>query len=137
MPAPSPFYGRTEELTGLEKSILQKHCRIVGVWGITGIGKTALISNLIAQITDKFDCVIWQSLRTPQPLKDIQLNLIQFLSNSENSDFSENKETQSQLIKYLQKYRCLIVWDDVHQILNTGEMAGNYKPGYEDYGEFF
>lgn len=137
MPASSAFYGRTEELTGLEKSILQKHCRIVAVLGITGTGKTAIISTLIAQISDKFEFVIWQSLRTSPPLKNIQINLIQFLSNSENSDFSENKETQSQLIKYLQKYRCLIVCDDVQQILSSGEMAGNYKPGYEDYGEFF
>ncbi len=33
--------------------------------------------------------------------------------------------------------RCLIILDDVQQILSSGQFAGYYKPGYENYGTLF
>lgn len=41
----SRFYGRTTELTTLTQWILQDNCRLVGIFGIGGIGKTALSVN--------------------------------------------------------------------------------------------
>jgi len=37
----------------------------------------------------------------------------------------------------LQKYRCLLILDDVQNINSSGQLAGNYQPGYEDYGTLF
>jgi len=37
------------------------------------------------------------------------------------------------LIEYLQSYRCLLVLDDVQTIFSSGQLAGHYKDGYEDY----
>jgi hypothetical protein len=41
------------------------------------------------------------------------------------------------LLDYLQKYRCLLILDDVQMVNSSGQLAGNYKPGYEDYGRLF
>jgi len=41
------------------------------------------------------------------------------------------------VINYLRSHRCLIILDDVQTILSSGQLAGNYKPGYENYGTFF
>jgi hypothetical protein len=37
----------------------------------------------------------------------------------------------------LRENRCLIILDDVQQILSSGQLAGHYKPGYENYGTLF
>ncbi len=37
----------------------------------------------------------------------------------------------------MQKYRCLIILDDVHSVFSNGQLVGSYESGYEDYGELF
>ncbi|XZO02968.1 MAG: NB-ARC domain-containing protein [Microcoleus sp.] len=52
--------------------------------------------------------------------------------------FPANTDDQlSILIETLRENRCLIILDDVQQILSSGQLAGNYKPGYENYGTLF
>ncbi|MFB8796280.1 MAG: ATPase [Microcoleus sp.] len=52
--------------------------------------------------------------------------------------FPANTDDQlSILIETLRENRCLIILDDVQQILSSGQLSGNYKPGYENYGTLF
>ena len=137
-PEIASFYGRTEELNILEKWILEERCRIVALLGISGIGKTALAVQLVKQIQDKFEYVIWRSLRFSPSLPAIQRNLIQFLSDREEIEIPVSIEEQrSQLLNYLRNHRCLIVLDDVQIIFSSGQLVGNYRPEYEDYGTLF
>jgi hypothetical protein len=41
------------------------------------------------------------------------------------------------VIDYLRSHRCLIILDDVQTIFSSQQLAGNYQPGYENYGAFF
>ncbi|MEZ2320979.1 MAG: ATPase [Microcoleus sp.] len=41
------------------------------------------------------------------------------------------------VIHHLRSYRCLIILDDVQTIFSSQQLAGNYQPGYENYGTFF
>lgn len=132
----SPFFGRSEELNQLEKAIAQQHSRLVTILGISGIGKTALALQLIEQIKDKFNYVIWRSLHSKPLLEELQTNLIQFFSNQPENGLKINNNL-AQLIEYLRKYRCLIILDDVHSIFSKGQLAGCYEKGYENYGELF
>ena len=117
---------------------MQERCRLVAILGISGIGKSAIAVQLLKQIQDKFDCVIWRSLSDKPPLELIQKELIEFLSKKPESELSDNGENKrSQLIEYLRKQRCLIVFDDVQDIFSSGQLAGCYEPGYEDYGLLF
>ena len=125
-------------LTALETWILEQNCRLLTITGMAGTGKSAIARNLIPQIQTQFDRIIWRSLRTSPPLETTLKTLIQFLSNQPEINFSANIDAQlSILIEYLRENRCLIILDDVQQILSSGQLAGNYKPGYENYGTLF
>ncbi|HBE31173.1 MAG TPA: ATPase [Cyanobacteria bacterium UBA11369] len=133
------FYDRTPSpLSILQSAIAHQHCRLVTISGMRGIGKSAIARHLIPQIQSQFDCIIWRSLRTSPPLETTLKNLIQFLSNQPEINLPANTDSQlSMLIELLRDYRCLIILDDVQQILKSGQLAGYYKPGYENYGTLF
>ena len=137
MPELGIFYDRTPELDTLTSWILQQHCRLIALTGISGIGKTTLASQLVQQIKDEFEYVIWYSIDASPSLTELQDKLIQLFSQSEKLDSPATNQKSLLLIKYLQKYRCLVVLDDIHNLFSSGELAGKYKPGYEDYRSFF
>ncbi|MEG4968846.1 NB-ARC domain-containing protein [Microcoleus sp. B6-A1] len=136
-------------LTALENAIARQNCRLLTITGMAGTGKSAIARNLIPQIQTQFDRIIWRSLRTSPPLETTLKTLIQFLSNQhppnpplprggEERVVPTNTDVQlSILIEYLRDNRCLIILDDVQQILSSGQLAGHYKPGYENYGTLF
>ena len=125
-------------LTALENSIARQNCRLLTITGMAGTGKSTIARNLIPQIQTQFDRIIWLSLRTSGPLETTLKTLIQFLSNQPEINIPANTDDQlSILIETLRENRCLIILDDVQQILSSGQLAGNYKPGYENYGTLF
>ncbi|PSB03120.1 NB-ARC domain-containing protein [Merismopedia glauca] len=134
----SAFYGRTQQLTLLEQLLCQERCRLVAVLGMGGIGKTSLSVKLAEQVKDRFEYVIWRSLREAPPFKVIVANLIQFLSDDENQEINlpeSVSETVSLLIDFLRNHRCLVILDNLESILLSGSRSGKYREGYEDYGD--
>jgi WD40 repeat protein len=132
------FYGRTEELATLERWILDERCRLVALLGMGGIGKTSLSVKLAQQIQENFEYVVWRSLREAPPVQNIVANLIQVLSDEQEtkSNLPENLSARvSRLLEYLESHRCLVVLDNVESILSSGSRAGVYREGYEGYGE--
>jgi hypothetical protein len=134
-----PFYGRDLQLKKLKQWIVKDECRLINIFGMSGIGKTALISQVSAQIGDEFDCVIWQSLRSKRSLVDfIDRDLFPYLPIEIIADSHYDVEMRmSLLIDQLSKYRCLIILDDIHQIFRNGSLAGIYDDGYQNYQELF
>ncbi|MEG4813076.1 NB-ARC domain-containing protein [Microcoleus sp. K5-D4] len=139
-PEPNLFYNRTSELTTLENWILSR-TRLITILGLSGIGKTALTLQLISQIQHEFDRIIWRSLRNSPPLASLQTDLIKFCRGGVPvpAPYPEERATTGglPLLEYLRSHRCLIILDDVQTIFSSQQLAGNYQPGYENYGAFF
>ena len=129
-PDVSAFCGREKELTTFKQCIIEDKCRVVSVLGMGGIGKTFVAAKLVEQVQDEFDFVIWCSLRNSPSLTSILSEIIDFLSNQQ-----EKISDIKTLLKYLRSSRCLIVLDNLETILQPGNFAGNYRSGYEEYGE--
>ncbi|MBW4616307.1 MAG: NACHT domain-containing protein [Desmonostoc vinosum HA7617-LM4] len=132
------FYGRVEELAALGQWIITEKCQLVALLGMGGIGKTSLAIKFAQQIQEDFEYVVWRSLREAPPVTNVIANLIQFLSDEQET---ENKLSQnlsdriSRLLEYLRNHRCLVILDNAESLLRSGSRAGTYREGYEGYGE--
>ena len=146
------FFGRTQELATLEQWIVTEKCRLVAIAGMRGIGKTTLslklgmggigktdLSVKLARgIQDNFEFVIWRKLLNAPPITTILADLIKFLSCQQEFDLPDTVDGGiSRLLHYLREHRCLLILDNVETILQGGSGAGNYRPGYEGYGQLF
>lgn len=132
-----PFYGRTRELTQLKEWIVNGRSRTILIHGISGSGKTALARQLLEEIYPEFDRIIWQSLGCQRPLTE-------FLDRNITPSFTRTLEPPldlearlTNLLEYLASERCLMILDDVQQILWAGELAGNYALKYREYQQLF
>jgi WD40 repeat protein len=132
----SIFYGRAEELALLEQWLIGDRCRLVTLLGMGGIGKTTLSIKVAERIQEQFDYIIWHSLCNAPSLLDLLAELIQFLSNQQETSLAETVDARiSQLMHYLRQHRCLLILDNVESILQEEERTGCYREGYEGYGQ--
>lgn len=129
-PELTSFYDRTSELSTLKQSILQAHTRLITIYGLSGIGKSAIALKLIEQTQTEFDYIIWLSLADTPTLSTIQTELKHFLGRSPQTPLPT-------VIDYFRSSRCLVILDDVQNIFKSSQLAGQYLTGYEDYGKFF
>lgn len=129
------FYGRTQELNTLNQWLVADSCRLVVLWGIGGIGKTALAVRCGEKVEEKFAGLIWRSLRNAPVLPELLGDIISHLSprNSQNLPTSSHRLI-SQLLEILHQRRVLLILDGWENVLG-GESAGIYRVGYENYGE--
>jgi predicted DNA-binding transcriptional regulator len=133
------FCGRKEELGELEQLILSdKKCQLLLLVGIGGIGKTSLAFKLANKIQNRFDFLVWRSLRNAPTIDDTLDNLLQFFNAKENNHATESLDKKIlETIEILRNYRCLLVFDNVESILEKGTLEGSYRQGYEGYGQLF
>lgn len=130
------FYGREPELEILRKGIGKDGYRLVALLGMGGIGKTYLSVRFGQEIQDKFERVKWLSLSDAPSLSNLLAHLIQFLFNQPDMELPETTtERISLLMDGLRSHRCLLILDEWEAILASGELAGQYRSGYEDYGK--
>lgn len=157
----SIFYGRTKELTQVEKWILQDKVRLVVILGMGGIGKTTFSVRLAELLKDNFDFIIWRSLRFAASPQVIFHQILEVISPESFTKGQSISSSISQLVSCLRSTRSLIILDNLDSILysfcnvNTREyteaLSGNtsaiansnvnvpsiqYLPGYEAFGEF-
>lgn len=130
------FYGRNQEISTLQQWILQDRCRLITLLGMGGIGKTALIVRTIQRIQSQFDRIIWRSVRYAPSLGELIGDLLEFLSPGSSQALPNDSGRQlKQLLTVLRNSRCLLVIDNFEALLEEQVLAGNFRPGYEDYAE--
>lgn len=130
------FYGREQELLTLNKWVYHERCRVVVLLGMGGIGKTTLSVRFAQEMTPHFDFVFWRSLRNAPPLPELLSDCILMLSEQQYaSSFDSIEKSIALLIELLRKQRCLLVLDNIETLLQSENLEGRYREGYEDYGK--
>ncbi|MEE3716036.1 NB-ARC domain-containing protein [Tumidithrix elongata RA019] len=125
------FYGRQTDLQTLEAWI-GTPCRLIGIFGLGGIGKTTLAERLSQQVRSRFDIYVWRSLRQAPPLNALLDEILPSLTNSEAGESSI-----AALMEVLRRKRCLLILDNIESILQSGDRSGDYQVGYEEYRQLF
>lgn len=132
------LYNRSNELATLKQWILAENSRIVTITGLSGMGKTTLARELLEQIKDNFDRILWRSHRKFPTLNALKTNLIEFLAPpppTQNPSILNYLRSRSSILDYLRSHRCLIILDDFQETLTPGELVGNYIPEFANYGK--
>lgn len=132
----SNFWGRVHELHCLSQWIVQDRCRMVGILGAEGVGKTALSVKLAEVVQHDFEFVLWRSLRYAPPLQDLLATFIQFFSEQtlDPQSLPQNLgDRLSLLIHAFRQARCLLVLSDYQVILSS--QSSTHAHHLDEYGE--
>ena len=133
------FFGRREELVRLKQWVLEEQCRLVLLLGIGGIGKSTLAAKLVQQIHPEFEVVVWRSLQNAPPLEEWLESVLPVLLRAREEDVAVPISLDGKLLKLmegLRSCRCLLILDNAETILSAGQ-SGQYRAGYEEYGQLF
>jgi translation initiation factor 2 beta subunit (eIF-2beta)/eIF-5 len=128
------FYNRKSELKTLSSWILDNNIRLISFLGLSGIGKTTLVKRWVDLNLDKFEVIIWKSLKYPKPLELLINDLLNTCKQESKATIDDNLK---QLFDVFTDKKCLIILDDVHNIFTQGEFSGQYQSVYQDYQNFF
>lgn len=133
LPMLVPIEGRNTELAQLEQWILRESCSVVTIQGLSGVGKTVLVRQLVEQLQSHFDAIIWRSLHQTPSLD----SLLEELSATLPEAPGPAEEPFAAIIRQCCQHRCLLVLDGVEAILQPGQRAGQFLNEYESYADFF
>jgi AAA ATPase domain len=128
-PDVSGFYGRTAELAQLHEWIVQGNGSVLSLTGSSGIGKTHLAAVLADSLQDRFQYVIWRSLRQAPPFPALVAALPEFLPQIQDASTTP----MAALMQMFYSARCLLVLDQAETLLQA--QTHHYRKGYEAYGE--
>ncbi len=134
-PATETFFGRDQEVATLSHWLLADGCRLIGVLGMGGIGKTLLAARLARTVASRFDVVYWRSLRNAPPVEEWLAGAIAALSGAQ-ALLPDGRAAQLALVlELLRERHALLVLDNLETILEPGAPTPRYREGYAGYGE--
>lgn len=146
----SHFYGREEELAQLSEWIVKEHARIISVLGMGGIGKSALSTSLISQISVgtavgqgspltgpcPFEVIIFRSLRDAPALEILLDSCLEvFAEKSLRLVPSTLEQRLDLLLSHLGTTRTLIVLENLECLLLAGDPRGHFQQDFLGYGQ--
>src|SRR5258707_15427312 len=89
------------------------------------------------QLADRFEIVIWRSLRDIPACGQLVTDLLQVLVPQVLGEVHASFERrQSFLVQYLRNTQVLLVLDNLESVLEEGNSIGRMRTGYEDFGRF-
>jgi WD40 repeat protein len=119
------FIGRVKEITTLSNWVTEGDCRLILIYGMLGIGKSALALQVVKEVADgsratdspEFPIVIWRSLVNQPHYQDFVSDLINTISPYRDVSRSTPEEVRKNLGDELARRRCLIVLDNFESVL--------------------
>ena len=134
-PDAGAFYGRAAEVATLSRWLIGDRCRLIGVLGMGGIGKTLLAASLAREVAPRFAVVYWRSLRNALPVEEWLAGAIAALSAAQVLPPDGFTARLGLLLELLQAQRGLLVLDNLETILEPGASEARYREGYAGYGD--
>lgn len=134
MPCLKVCDGRLKEVNFWQQQILESQPHLLAITGICGIGKSTLVVQLVEEIKDKFNYIIWCNLSLYPTLQLLLKDLVNFLSQS-NVNLTNDHDLLTELKSYLVENKCLIILDQGESIFEKCQLAGSSKNGYENFRE--
>lgn len=137
------FVGRQQEqksliqwLTYMGQGIEQTSpVQLISLLGMAGIGKTSLVQQVIHQVQDRFQRVIWCSLRNAPTFTETFANIVN-TDEQTTSQWPTHIDSQIEvLMHHFRQHRCLLVLDNFETILQPRQMGGSYRPNHQAYGQ--
>jgi ABC-type dipeptide/oligopeptide/nickel transport system ATPase subunit len=128
------FCDRISEIDTLFNWILNQTTNLISILGLSGIGKTTLVKRFIDLHQQKFEVIIWRSLKFP---KSLNLLINDLLNTCQQEPKATINDKLKQLFDILTNKKCLIILDDVQNIFTPHQFAGKYQPEYQDYQTLF
>jgi WD40 repeat protein len=134
-PAVDEFLGRADERATIRGWVLDNGCRVVGILGLGGIGKTLLATRVAHDLAPSFEHVYWRSLRNMPTPSEWLLHAIGFLSPQDPVLAESDAVRLDRLLQLLRETPTLLVLDNVETVLLPGEAGGRYLPDAAGYGD--
>ncbi|QEI42171.1 hypothetical protein BMF77_02777 [Dolichospermum sp. UHCC 0315A] len=128
------FHNRETELQTLFYWILNQNAHLISILGLSGIGKTTLVKRFIDLHQQKFDAIVWRSLKFPQSLN---LLLDDLLKHHKLDSLPTINDKLKRLFDIFTNKKFLIILDDLQNIFIPSQFAGKYQPEYQDYQTLF
>ncbi len=136
-PDVTTFLDRVAETKSIEHWMIDESCRLVGLFGMGGIGKTMLAAHVVHRVQERFDRLFWRSLRNVPALDEFLDDLLLFLLGPDVTNLPTTLERRLLLVnQQLRTYRCLLVLDNCEALVEIENRTGNYRIGYEDYADW-
>lgn len=108
------------------RCIEDKSLRVIGLYGIGGIGKTTLlhrINNLFLSLSHDFVEVILVSVSKQPDVKNIQNTILQKLGLPEGSRFVSTEENATLICRRLEERKFLLLLDDIWERLDLNRVG--------------
>jgi WD40 repeat protein/transcriptional regulator with XRE-family HTH domain len=134
--------GRRAELSKLKSQVLDHNCRVIGIIGMSGMGKSTLARKLAEELESTFDYVFIRSFDNAPVLSEFLDQCIRFFNDPRDDGSrqqgtlpSRGEELLRILERWLVQFRCLLILDATESILEDQQRPLRYRHGYEDYGK--
>ena len=118
----SRFQNRLNEIEKVCKWIIDDRCRLIGIIGLAGMGKSMLAKKIAVDVAVDFDCIMWLSLQIPLPLQQVLHECIKTIEKRAFDDIpSELNLLLNHFIEAMRSRRCLLVLDNLESVLDELE----------------
>jgi len=126
------FVNRTRSMQSLIKSEAAG-CRVCTIYGVGGVGKSALAYQFTAVRREVFKQTLWYTLTNAPSCTELVDHLI---SRFPERPRAPDSAPLDHLLSCLATNRCLIVLDNLEVLLDSERFSSQFRPGYEDYRSF-